>query len=212
MIEVTMSNPNTGEISVSDLESSFRNMSLRELSFETAQIAKLVEESEPDELLEKLQDYLAQATSAKIDSYCLYKEYLDGEIETWKAKRDALIEMCDRIISMKESQLLALKENLLSLHEQGLVENYLMGKNKAIEIRANSKPAIEVLGNLEDLPPEYRKAKWIADKEAIASDHESGVDVSGFATVNFGKQVRFKNAPRNKKDIQKCQEFPSEKG
>lgn len=89
-----MSNLNTGEISVSDLESSFRSMSLRELSFETAQIAELVEGSDGDELLEKLQDYLQKATAEKIDGYCLYKEYLDSDIETWKAKRDALIEMC----------------------------------------------------------------------------------------------------------------------
>ena len=72
-----MSNLNTGEISVSDLESSFRSMSLRELSFETAQIAELVEGSDGDELLEELQSYLADATAAKIDGYCLFKEFLD---------------------------------------------------------------------------------------------------------------------------------------
>lgn len=75
-----------------------------------------------------------------------------------------------------------------------------MGKNKAIEIRANPKPAIEVLGNPEDLPTQYRKAKWAADKEAISQDYESGVDVSDYATVSFGKQVRFKNAPRTRRE------------
>ena len=196
---IMMSDLTPREIPISELESSFRSMSLRELSFEAAQIAALVEESEADELLEQLQGYLEKATEAKIDGYCLYKEYLDSEIEAWKTKRDALLAICSCIISAKEAQLKALKQNLLSLYEQGLVGERLAGKNKAIEIRPNPKPAVEVLGNPEDLPEQYRKPKWVADKEAIAEDYLKGVDVSDFATVGYGQQVRFKNAPRTGK-------------
>ncbi|WP_245927762.1 siphovirus Gp157 family protein [Aphanothece hegewaldii] len=190
----------TGEVPLNDLESNFRSMSLRELSFEAAQIAELTSENEPDELTEELQNYLRDATAAKVDGYCLFVDYLKGEIEAWKLKRSALDEMCDRIIFAKEAQLKALKENILRLHAQGLIDYNLKGKDKAIEIRLNSKPTIEVLGNPENLPKQYRTAKWVADKEAIAADHIAGVDVSGFANVSFGKQVRFKNAPRNKKE------------
>lgn len=194
-----VTNPTTGEIPLNDLESSFRSMSLRELSFEAAQIAELTSENEPDELTEELQNYLRDATAAKVDGYCLFVEYLKGEIEAWKLKRDAVNEMCDRIILSKESQLKTLKENILRLHAQGLIDSNLKGKDKAIEIRLNSKPTIEVLGNPENLPKQYRTAKWVADKEAIAADHQAGVDVSDFAIVSIGKQVRFKNAPRSKK-------------
>ncbi len=41
--------------------------------------------------------------------------------------------------------------------------------------------------------------KWTVDKTAIALAYESGKDVSAFATVTYGKQVRFKNAPSRKR-------------
>ncbi|PSF28555.1 hypothetical protein C7H19_24610 [Aphanothece hegewaldii CCALA 016] len=189
----------TGEVSLSEMENSFSAMSLRELSFEAAQIAELFDCTEEDHLYEQLQQDLTKSLKNKIDGYCLYKEFLDGEIEAWKIKRDTVISMCDRIILAKEAQLKTLKENILRLYDQGLIDSNLLGKNKAIEIRPNSKPQIEVLGNPEDLPPEYRKPKWVADKEAIASDYQAGVDVSDYAIVSIGKQVRFKNAPRSKK-------------
>jgi hypothetical protein len=130
----------------------------------------------------------------------LYKEYLEREIDTWKAKRDALIEMCGKIILAKEARLKSLKETILRLHETGLVGDRLLGKDKTIEIRTNSKPTVEVSAPAEHLPPCYRVAKWSPDKEAIATAHAAGEDVSEFATVTYGKQIRFKNAPRRKKE------------
>jgi hypothetical protein len=189
----------TGEIAPSELEASFRDLSLRELSFEAAQIAALLEDAEPDELLERLQTYISEATAAKIDGYCLYKEYLDSEIEAWKLKRDSLLGMCDRVISAKEAQLKALKQNLLNLHEQGLLEGNLVGKNKAITICPNSKPTVEVIGDAKDLPLDYRQAKWVPNKEAIAQAYLDGEDISKFAQIVYGKQVRFKNAPRSRR-------------
>jgi hypothetical protein len=191
-----------GEMTVSALEESFRAMSLRELSFEAARIDELLEsgEDEGDDLLERLQDYLADATAAKVDGYVLYKEYLDQEIEVWKAKRDALLALCGKIILAKEARMKSLKETILRLHETGLVGDRLLGKDKAIEIRTNSKPTVEVSAPAEHLPPRYRVAKWSPDKEAIATAHAAGEDVSEFATVSYGRQIRFKNAPRRKKE------------
>jgi hypothetical protein len=192
----------TGEMTVSSLEESFRAMSLRELSFEAARIDELLEseEDDGDDLLERLQDYLADATAAKVDGYVLYKEYLDQEIEIWKTKRDALLEICGKIILAKESRLKSLKETILRLHETGLIGDRLLGKDKAIEIRVNSKPTVDVSAPAEHLPPRYRVTKWSPDKEAIATAHASGEDVSEFASVTYGKQIRFKNAPRRKKE------------
>jgi hypothetical protein len=192
----------TGEITPTELEANFRAMSLRELSLEAAQLASLLED-EPDEILVKLQQYLTDATAAKIDGYVLYKEYLDAEIEKWKSKKEALMEMCDHVIWVKELQLKSLKQTLIDLNEQGLIGDYLMGKDKAIEIRPNSKPSVNLLGRADDplLPARYKKReeKWVADSEALAQAHQDGEDVSGWATVTWGKQVRFKNAPRRRK-------------
>jgi hypothetical protein len=193
----------SGELTTSEEEANFRNMSLRELSFETAKLAAIVEDSDSDEFFKELQAFLVDATADKVDGYVLFKEYLDAEIEQWKAKKEALIEMCDRVIVAKELQLKSLKQTLIALNEQGLVADYLMGKNKAIEIRPNNKPSINLLGRADDplLPAHFKiqETKWVANREAIATAHQSGEDVSGWATVTWGKQVRFKNAPRHRR-------------
>lgn len=191
-----------GELTLKELEANFRAMSLRELSFEAAQLAATVEattEGDLNELLSQLQQYLTDATEAKVDGYVLFKEYLEAEVETWKAKKEALVEMCDRLLDHKQSQLKALKQTLIDLHEQGLVEDYLIGKDKAIQILPNAKPTVSLLCQPEDtgLPAAYKRheVKSVADKEAIAQAWQAGEDVSGFASVSWGKQVRFKNAP-----------------
>ena len=194
-----MSNEN---LMTSELEANFRVMSLRELSIEAAQLASLLDD-EPDEILLELQQYLTDATAAKVDGYVLYKEYLDAEIEQWKAKKESLLEMCDRVIDRKEQQIKSLKQTLIDLNERRFVSDYLMGKNKAIEIRPNSKPTVNLLGRADDplLPAQYKKqeARWVVDKDAITAAYQNGEDVSGWATVTWSKQVRFKNAPRHRR-------------
>jgi hypothetical protein len=68
-----------------------------------------------------------------------------------------------------------------------------------VEIRTNSKPTVEVIGDAKDLPLDYRQAKWVPNKEAIAQAYLDGKTISDFATVTYGKQVRFKNAPRSRR-------------
>lgn len=197
----------TGELTLSELESHFRALSLRELSFETAQLAAIVDiptQGEQNELYAQLQQYLAEATETKVDGYVLFKEYLEAEIATWKTKKQSLVEMCDRLLAHKQSQLDALKRSLIVLHEQGLIPDYLIGKNKAIQILPNPKPTVTLLGQPEDsdFPDSYKRTeiRVVADKEAIAKSHLKGEDVSGCAEVTFGKQVRFKNAPMRRKN------------
>jgi hypothetical protein len=192
-------------VQTQDQEANFKAWSLRELSLESAQIAAIVENADEEDGLDfqELQEYLSQATQAKIDGYVLFKEYLEVEIETWQAKKEALAQMCDRVLTRQPAQLAGLKSTLIKLHEQGLIEDYLMGRNKAIQILANPKPTVSLLCKPEDpdFPEEfqYQQIKVKADKEAIAKASCSGKNVSGFAQVTWGKQVRFKNAPRQRR-------------
>ncbi len=135
-----------GEMTPQELQQHFRTMSLQELSTEAVAIAQILETDSDDEddLFQQLQQYLAQATQDKVDGYCWYQEMLKTEIEEWKQKKKTLSQMCDRIIEQKEKQLNSLKQNLLKLAELGLIDHYLMGKNKAISIRPNPKPSVEV--------------------------------------------------------------------
>ncbi len=191
-----------GELTPQEVQQHFRTMSLQELSTEAVAIAQILETDfdDEDDLFQQLQQYLASATQDKVDGYCWYQEMLKTEIEEWKQKKKTLSGMCDLIIEQKEKQLNSLKQNLLRLAEMGLIEDYLMGHNKAIEIRANSKPSVEVFRD-DDVPETYKhpEVKWTVDKTAITLAYESGKDVSAFARVTYGKQVRFKNAPRRKR-------------
>ncbi|MEM8780726.1 MAG: siphovirus Gp157 family protein [Cyanobacteria bacterium P01_G01_bin.49] len=195
-----------GELSPQELQGRFRALSLQALCYEAYEIAQILEsDDDEDGLFRELQQYLTSATEAKVDGYCWIEKMLKTEIEDWKHKKKTLAQMCDEIINRKEKQLNSLKQNLLRLAELGVIDNYLMGHNKAIEIRYNSKPSIEVFST-DDVPEVYRQPQiqWTVDKQAIAQAHQGGKDVSAFANVTWGKQVRFKNAPRRKpkKDVE----------
>jgi hypothetical protein len=82
-----------------------------------------------------------------------------------------------------------------------------MGKEKAIEIRANSRPKITLHLSPDDphFPKQYKhkRTEWIADLDAIFSAYEKGEDLSKIASVETGSQVRFKNAPKRRSQEKK---------
>jgi hypothetical protein len=193
----------TEELTPFQLETQFKQMTLRELCFEAAQLAEIMENAPPDELIIQLRSWISEATEEKVDGYAWAADYLNLEIDIWKAKKAKLMEMCDAIISRKESELNAMKEGLLRLNSLGLIPDYLLGKTKAIEIRQNSRPKVTL-----NLPPSdrdfptrfrYQRTEWLADKDAIVAAHETGEDLSAIATVEIGYQVRFKNAPKHRR-------------
>jgi hypothetical protein len=142
---------NTQEITPFELETQFKQMTLRELCFEAAQLAEIMENAPPDELMLQLRSWISEATQEKVDGYAWATAYLNLEIDEWKAKKAKLMEMCDAIITRKESELNAMKEGLLRLNSLGLIPDYLLGKTKAIEIRQNSRPKVTL-----NLPPSDR--------------------------------------------------------
>ncbi len=190
-----------GELSPKELQVRFRALSLQDLCYEAYQILQILESNDDEDgLFLELQQYLTEATQAKVDGYCWIEKDLKAEIDEWETKKKRLARMCDEVIERKQKQLDGLKQNLLRLAEFGLIDDYLIGYNKAIEIRPNPKPTVEVFKEA-DVPEIYRQPKiqWTVDKQAIAQAHQAGKDVSAFARVTYGKQVRFKNAPRKKR-------------
>jgi hypothetical protein len=194
----------TGELSEREIQSKFKQMSLRELCIETEQLNEIIENIEDkDKLFVQLQTWIDRATAEKVDAYVWVANYLKLEIEEWKTKKANLIQMCDEVIDRKQSSLDTLKDSLIKLYNLGLIDNHLIGKEKAVEIRANSRPKITVHLSPDDpnFPKQYKykRTEWIADKEAILSAHEKGEDLNNIASVEIGSQVRFKNAPKKRK-------------
>jgi hypothetical protein len=192
----------TGELNSKEIQFQFKQMSLRELCVEAAELNEIIENTdEDDELFTHLQTWIELATEEKIDAYVWFANYLKLEIEEWKTRKTNLTKMCDEIIDRKKASLDKLKESLIELNNLGLIGNYLMGKDKAIEIRANSRPKITLHLSPDDphFPKQYKhkRTEWVADLDAILSAYEKGEDLSKIASVETSSQVRFKNAPKH---------------
>jgi hypothetical protein len=121
----------TGELSSKEIQDRFKQMSLRELCVEAAELNEIIENTdEDDELFSQLKIWIEQAKEEKIDAYVWVANNLKLEIEEWKTKKVNLIKMCDEIIDRKQTSLDKLKESLIELYELGSIENHLIVKRK----------------------------------------------------------------------------------
>jgi hypothetical protein len=192
----------TGELNNKEIQSQFKQMSLRELCVEAEMLNEIIENIEEDQLFAQLKTWIQKATAEKIDAYVWVANNFKLEIEEWKTKKANLIKMCDEIIDRKQTSLDKLKKSLIELHELGSIENYLIGKEKAIEIRPNSRPKItlQVSPEAPSFPKryKYKRTEWIADKDAIIEAYDRGEDLNHIASIEVGSQVRFKNAPKKR--------------
>ncbi|HAX88331.1 MAG TPA: hypothetical protein DCY91_19195 [Cyanobacteria bacterium UBA11370] len=190
----------TGEITLTELEAKFHTFTLRQLCFEAADLAELIAATPNNQLLNQIQSWIAEATESKVDGYCFTADSLKNDLELWKRKKDHLMEMCDQIIERKESELDAMKQGLIKLEEMGLVDSYLVGKTRAIEIRDNSRPKITLKLSPDDplFPDQFKESRTrtVALTDEIVAAHTAGQNVSAIADVTFGKQVRFKLRPK----------------
>ncbi|MDV2992489.1 MAG: hypothetical protein N4J56_002143 [Chroococcidiopsis sp. SAG 2025] len=174
--------------------------SLRELSVEAALLCNKIEDASESgaENVENLVKQLWQvqeATESKIDNVAWIVDYLKVEIDTAKKRLVAVIELHEQFIARKEAQLAGIKQGLLWLHERGLIPKRNIGKEREIEIRDNHPKVIpKVAADHPQLPDEFRvqELKSRLDLQAILDAHKSGRDVSSFAEIQIGKQVRFK--------------------
>lgn len=193
-------------------ERDISKLSLRELSLassqlweqiETAQQIESDEDSESGQVGVIIQQLMEKqdAIESKIDSIVWVKEMLESELIAWKERREHTLSLYSDAIQVRENSINEIKRMLLHLHEVGLIPERNIGKECEIEIR-NNPPSVDELKmdiDCEDFPPEFRRIKFSANNQAILNAHKAGIDVSKYATITVGKQIRFKRKKSKKK-------------
>lgn len=193
-------------------ERDISKLSLRELSLassqlweqiETAQQIESDEDSESGQVGVIIQQLMEKqdAIESKIDSIVWVKEMLESELIAWKERREHTLSLYSDAIQVRENSINEIKRMLLHLHEVGLIPERNIGKECEIEIR-NNPPSVDELKmdiDCEDFPPEFRRIKFSANNQAILNAHKAGIDISKYATITVGKQIRFKRKKSKKK-------------
>lgn len=130
-------------------------------------------------------------------------DQLNLDLENWEDRKARTVELYDKIISRRKTQLEQIKRSLIHQYEIGLISERNVGKEREIEIRDNPPKVAGLLVevNDEDFPSEFRSIQYKADNKAILDAYKAGKDVSNIAEITVGKQVRFKvkSTKRSKK-------------
>lgn len=184
-------------------EKNITKLSLRELSITSSQLWEQIEQAQQSDsennsdsvgiIIQQLMEK-QDAIEIKIDSIVWVKEMLESELAAWKEKRERALQLYNDAIQVREDSINQIKRMLLHLHEVGLIPQKNTGKECEIEIRNNPPSVAELTMDIEseDFPSQFRRIKISADNQAIISAYKAGVDVSKYANITIGKQVRFK--------------------
>ncbi|MUG95125.1 hypothetical protein F7734_23285 [Scytonema sp. UIC 10036] len=191
------------------LHSQINELTLRELSLDAAKLWSQIEEATESGEEGKVEELLQQIVSiqdgieAKIDAIAWVFDQLNLDLENWEDRKARTVELYDKIISRRKTQLEQIKRSLIHQYEIGLISERNIGKEREIEIRDNPPKvaALLVEVNDEDFPSEFRSIHYKADNKAILEAYKAGKDVSNIAEITVGKQVRFKvkSTKRSKK-------------
>jgi hypothetical protein len=191
------------------LHSQINELTLRELSLDAAKLWSQIEEATESGEEGKVEELLQQLVSiqdgieAKIDAIAWVFDQLNLDLENWEDRKARTVELYDKIISRRKTQLEQIKRSLIHQYEIGLISERNVGKEREIEIRDNPPKvaALLVEVNDEDFPSEFRSIQYKADNKAILEAYKAGKDVTNIAEITVGKQVRFKmkSTKRSKK-------------
>ncbi|KYC34600.1 hypothetical protein WA1_51375 [Scytonema hofmannii PCC 7110] len=191
------------------LHSQINELTLRELSLDAAKLWSQIEEATESGEEGKVEELLQQLVSiqdgieAKIDAIAWVFDQLNLDLENWEDRKARTVELYDKIISRRKTQLEQIKRSLIHQYEVGLIPERNVGKEREIEIRDNPPKVAGLLVevNDEDFPSEFRSIQYKADNKAILEAYKAGKDVSNIAEITVGKQVRFKvkSTKRSKK-------------
>lgn len=185
--------------------------SLKELSLTSSQLWEEIEaaqlDSEDDSQSDRIGSVIEQlmqnqdAIETKIDAIVWVKEMLESELAAWKERRERALMLYNDAIEVRENSICQIKAMLIHLHEIGLISDRNMGKECEIEIRDNPPSVAELNMDIEceDFPSQFQRVKISADNKAILNAHKAGIDVSKYAKISIGKQVRFKRKKSKKK-------------
>lgn len=182
------------------IERSINQLTLKELSLDAAKLwgkiesaSELGEEGKVEELLQNL-IAIQDGMETKIDALAWVVDQLNLDLEVWEERKARAVELHNKVISRRKTQLEQIKRTLIHLHKVGLINDRNLGKEREIEIRDNPTKVANLLVEVddEDFPSEFRIIKYQANNKAILEAHKSGRDVSNIAEIAVGKQVRFK--------------------
>lgn len=184
-------------------EKSITKSTLRELSIEASRLWEEIEyaQNEDEDKEENQVGLTVQrlienqgAIETKIDSIVWVKEQLEAELAGWEEKKKRVLALYDDAIESRKNSIEQIKQMLLFLHKTGLIHDKNKGKECEIEIR-NNPPSVAQLNldiESEDFPNEFKRVKISPNNKAIIEAFKAGIDVSKYADIQIGKQVRFK--------------------
>ncbi len=182
------------------IERQINELTLKELSLDAAKLWSQIEDATESGEEGKVEELVSQLVSiqdgieAKIDAIAWVVDQLNLDLENWEDRKQRTVELCDKVISRRKTQLEQIKRSLIHLHEIGLIPEKNIGKEREIEIRDNPPKVATLLIEVddEDFPSEFRNIQYKANNKAILEAHKAGKDVSNIAEITIGKQIRFK--------------------
>jgi hypothetical protein len=173
------------------------SLSLKVLSEEARCLVALIEDSINDESDVNLQPLLdayfgiQQDITHKTDALAYVADDLKAQAEVTQQ----YIAKLQAIRKRQQQSLEQLKDYLLHLHQEGLIDDRLEGETRKIRIQKNSMPTVELKLAPEhpDFPDEFREVRveYKANLRTIAQAYKAGRDVSAIADVYTDKHVRF---------------------
>ena len=164
-------------------------MNLYELTQEQAALVATIDDHTDPETGELSSDYAAAldsaeiATAAKLEAVEAFRRGLAAEAEAFKAEETRLAKRRKAMEARHES-LGKYMASCLTL--AGL--DHLKAGTFDFRMQANA-PAVMLLCDPADLPTEYRKATWTADKKAIGEALKRGEELE-FAVLSPSKSLR----------------------
>jgi hypothetical protein len=103
-------------------------------------------------------------------------DQLNLNLEVWEERKARAVELHDKVILWRKTQLEQIKRTLIHLHKVGLINDRNIGKEREIEIRDNPPKVANLLVEVddEDFPDEFRTIKYQANNKAILEAYKSG--------------------------------------
>ncbi len=147
------------------------------------ELANLEDESEIIPILQSL--------DTDIDAFAWINDQYELAIASATARQKKVTEMLQNQVKELEKGQELLHQQLLKLHQQGLIGKKTQGKERNLVFRAYPKVNIKV--KADELPPEFRteKISYTADKKAIKDAHNQGIDISQIAEIDDNLKAKF---------------------
>ena len=174
--------------------------SLRQISIKAALLWEKLENAETAEeetaLLSEIWENQGDGEAAA-DIQAEVVDQLNAEITALKARKEYFMQQHNTAIVRLERWRNTLDNNILQLHQLGVISNSLVGRKRQIVIKQNP-PSCEVLINPKELPKEYRTrtVTYTANKNKIKAAWKEGIPVDGTHIVRK-ERVEYKLVASN---------------